>query len=77
MAETINGVIKPDLIHHRGTRRSFEVVEYAPLQWVENFNNRPLLGPIANVTPAQAKANCPAALETELVAAWAMYTSLW
>ncbi|BAQ68051.1 integrase catalytic subunit [Rhodovulum sulfidophilum] len=69
MAETINGLYKAEVIHRRGPWRSFEAVEYATLEWVDWFNNRRLLEPIGNITPAEAEANFYAALETEDMAA--------
>ncbi|BCI68967.1 hypothetical protein AAJCM20276_35910 (plasmid) [Acetobacter aceti] len=40
LAETINGLFKAEVIHRRGPWRSFDAVEYAPLEWVDWFNNR-------------------------------------
>jgi transposase InsO family protein len=69
LAETINGLFKAEVIHRRGPWRSLETVEYATLEWVDWFNNRRLLEPIGNITPAEAEANFYAALETEAMAA--------
>ena len=69
LAETINGLYKAEVIHRRGPWRSFDVVEYATLGWVDWFNTRRLLEPIGNVPPAEAEANFYAALETESMAA--------
>jgi transposase InsO family protein len=69
LAETINGLFKAEVIHRRGRWRSCEAVEYAPLEWVDWFNNRRLLEPIGNIPPAEAEANFYAALETEAMAA--------
>lgn len=69
LAETINGLFKAEVIHRRGPWRSFETVEYAPLEWVDWFNNRRLLEPIGNIPPAEAETNFYAALETEGMAA--------
>ena len=63
LAETINGLFKAEVIHRRGPWRSFEVVEYATLEWVDWFNNRRLLEPIGNILPVEAEANFYAALE--------------
>src|SRR3954453_1124693 len=52
LAETINGLYKAEVIHRRSPWRGFEAVEFAPLEWVEWFNNRRLLEPIGNVPPA-------------------------
>lgn len=69
LAETINALVKAELIHRRGPSRSFEAVEYATLEWVDRFNNRRLLEPIGNIPPAEAEANFYAALENETMAA--------
>jgi transposase InsO family protein len=44
-------------------------VEYATLEWVDWFNHRRLLGPIGNIPPAEAEADCYADLETSEMAA--------
>ena len=43
--ETINGRFKAEVIHRRGAWRGFEAVEYATLERVDWFNNRPCLSP--------------------------------
>ncbi len=43
------------MIHRRGPWRSLEAVEYAPLEWIDRFDNRPLLEPIGNIPPAEAE----------------------
>lgn len=55
LAETINGLFKAEVIHRRGPWRSFDAVEYATLEWVDWFNNRRILEPIGNITPAEAE----------------------
>ena len=40
LAETIIGLFKTEVIHHRGPWRSLAAVEYATLEWVDWFNNR-------------------------------------
>ena len=57
LAETTNGLYKTEVIHRRDPWRSVEAVEYAPLEWVDWFNNRRLLEPIGNIPPAEAEAN--------------------
>ena len=47
LADTINGLYKAEVIHRGGPWRSFEAVEFATLEWVDWFNNRRLLEPIA------------------------------
>ena len=56
LAKTINGLSKAEVIHRRGTGRSFEAVEFATLERFDWFNNRRLLEPIGNVPPAEAEA---------------------
>lgn len=53
LAETIIGLYKTEVIHHRGPWRHLDAVEYATLEWVDWFNHRRLLEPIGNVTPAE------------------------
>jgi putative transposase len=69
LAETINGLYKAEVIHRRGSWRSFEAVEFATLEWVDWFNNRRLLGPIGNRPPAEAEAAYYAQLEMTAIAA--------
>lgn len=56
MAETIIGLYKAEVIHHRGPWRNLDAVEYATLVWVDWFNNRRLLEPIGYVPPAEYEA---------------------
>lgn len=56
LAETINGLYKAEVIRRRGPWRNFEAVEFATLTWVDWFNNRRLLEPIGNRSPAEAEA---------------------
>ena len=56
LAETIIGLYKAGLIHHRGPWRHLDGVGYATLEWVDWFNNRRLLEPIGNVPPAEFEA---------------------
>ncbi|WP_442577412.1 IS3 family transposase [Mesorhizobium sp. ASY16-5R] len=69
LAETINGLYKAEVIHRRGPWRSFEVVEFATLEWVDWFNNRRLLEPIGNIPPAEAEARYYAMLDKPAMAA--------
>ena len=69
LAETINGLYKAEVIHRRGPWRSFEVVEFATLEWVDWFNNRRLLEPIGNIPPAEAEAAYYAAITPSAMAA--------
>lgn len=69
LAETINGLLKVEVIQRRGPWRSFEAVEYATLEWLDWFNYRGRLEPIGNIPPAVAEANYYTTLETEVIAA--------
>jgi putative transposase len=51
--ESVIGLFKSEVIHHRGPWRSLDRVEYATLEWVDWFNNRRLLEPIGNIPPAE------------------------
>ena len=53
LAETIIGLFKTEVIHHRGPWKGRDAVEYARLEWVDWFNNRRLQEPIGNVSPAE------------------------
>jgi Transposase and inactivated derivatives len=53
LAESVIGLFKSEVIHHRGPWRQFDDVEYTTLDWVDWFNNRRLLEPIGNVPPAE------------------------
>jgi putative transposase len=56
LAETINGLYKAEVIHHRGPWRNLQAVEMATLEWVHWFNHHRLLEPIGNVPPVEAEA---------------------
>ncbi len=60
LAETINGLLKAEVIRRRGPGRSFEAVECDTLEWVDWFNHRRLHGAIEPgpgfTTPAAAEA---------------------
>jgi putative transposase len=53
MAESVIGLFKTEVIHHRGPWRNLDPVEYATLDWVAWFNNRRLLEPIGGIPPAE------------------------
>ena len=56
LAETIIGLFKTEIIHHRGPWRNLDAVEYATLEWVDWFNHQRLLEPIGNIPPAELEA---------------------
>jgi transposase InsO family protein len=49
--------------------RSFESVEFATLEWVDWFNNRRLMGPIGNISAAEAEQRYYAQLESPALVA--------
>lgn len=56
LAETINGLYKTELIHHKGPWQGLDQVELATLDWVDWFNHRRILEPIGNIPPAEYEA---------------------
>jgi putative transposase len=55
LAESVIGLFKTEVIHHRGPWRNLDAVEYATLDWVAWFNNRRLLVSIGGIPPAEFK----------------------
>ena len=53
LAETIIGLFKTEAIRRKGPWKNLEAVEFATLEWVDWFNYRRLLEPIAYVPPAE------------------------
>jgi len=53
LAETIIGLYKTEVIHHRGPWKHLDAVEYATLEWVDWYNNRRLLRPIGDIPPTE------------------------
>ena len=68
-ASNSNGLYKAEVIHRRGSWKSFEAVELATLQWVDWFNHRRLMEPIGNIPPAEAEDRYYATLEQPALAA--------
>lgn len=56
LAETVIGLFKTEVIHHRGPWRSFDDVEFATLEWVWWFNHQRLLEPLGYLPPAEFEA---------------------
>ena len=69
LAETVIGLFKTEVIRRLGSWRNLEAVEFATLEWVDWFNHRRLLEPIANIPPGEAEARYCANLENLAVAA--------
>lgn len=57
LEETINGLYKAELTHHRALWKTKEAVELATLKWVTWLNHHRLLDPIGHSPPAEAEAN--------------------
>jgi putative transposase len=53
LAETINELYKTEVIHKNGPWHGLDDIERATLTWVEWFNNRRLLRPIGDRSPAE------------------------
>jgi transposase InsO family protein len=53
LAETIIGLYKTEVIHHRGPWNRLDAVEYATLEWVDWYNHRRPLRPIGDIRPAE------------------------
>ena len=64
LAETINGLYKPEVIWRQRSWPSVSTVEMATLRWADWFDSRRLFGPIGHIPPAEAEANYYAATET-------------
>ena len=56
MAETIHGLFEAEVIHRRGSWRTFEAVGYVTRGWVDRYDHRRLPAPIGTVPPAEAEA---------------------
>lgn len=57
LAETIKGLYKAELIHHRGPWENRESVELATLEWEHWFNHIRWIKPIGGIPAAEAEAN--------------------
>lgn len=57
LAETINGLYKAELIHHRGPWKTRETLELATLEWVSWYNHQRLMGSLGYIPPVEAEAN--------------------
>ena len=54
LAESINGLYKTDVIHHKSWKNHAEV-ELATLAWVDWLNNRRLLERLGHIPPIEAE----------------------
>jgi putative transposase len=69
LAETINGLCKPEVIHRRGPCWNGEAVQFATFEWVDWFNHRRILEPRGNIPPAEAEEQYYATLDAPTLAA--------
>jgi putative transposase len=53
LAESVIGLLKTEIIPHRGPWKGLEDVEFATLEWVWWFNHHRLLKSIGYVPPAE------------------------
>ncbi len=63
LAETVNGLYKAEVIHHRGPWKNRTSVEWATLEWVHWYNTDRLYGPLGYISPAEAEENYYAQLK--------------
>ena len=56
VTQTINGLYKDEVIDRRGPCKNSEAAENATLEWVDGFDHRRMLEPIANMPPEEWKA---------------------
>ncbi|MBU2731122.1 integrase core domain-containing protein, partial [Acidithiobacillus caldus] len=63
LAETVNGLYKAEVIHHRGPWTNQVSVEWATLEWVHWYNADRLYGPLGYISPAEAEENYYAQLK--------------
>ncbi|EWH08063.1 transposase ORFB [Catenovulum agarivorans DS-2] len=65
LAETINGLYKAEVIHHKGPWKSIDEVERATLTWVSWFNNQRLLSSIGDLPPKEFEDNYYRQIESD------------
>ncbi len=69
LAESVIGLYKTEVIQGRGPWRNLDAVEFATLEWVDWFNNRPLLEPIGNIPPVEREQAYYQAQQTQAMVA--------
>ncbi len=67
LAETIIGLFKTEVIHHRGPWKGMEDVEFATLCWVSWYNTERLMEPLGYLPPAAYEAQYRQAQSSDLV----------
>ena len=53
MAETVIGLLKTEVIRHRGKWQNLKSLEYPTLGWVDRLRNISLPKPIGSIPPVQ------------------------
>lgn len=67
LAETIIGLFKTEVIHHRGPWKGMEDVEFATLCWVSWYNTERIMEPLGYLSPAEYEAQYQRAQSSDLV----------
>lgn len=67
LAETIIGLFKTEVIHHRGPWKGMEDVEFATLCWVSWYNTERIMEPLGYLSPAEYEAQYERAQSSDLV----------
>jgi len=67
LAETIIGLFKTEVIHHRGPWKGMEDVEFATLCWVSWYNTERIMEPLGYLSPAEYEAQYQQAQSSDLV----------
>lgn len=55
LTETINGLYKTEVVHHRGPWKTKAAVKLATLEWVSWFNHQHLLESTRDIPPAEVE----------------------
>ena len=67
LAETIIGLFKTEVIHHRGPWKGMEDVEFATLCWVSWYNTERIMEPLGYLSPAEYEAQYLRTQSSDLV----------
>ena len=67
LAETIIGLVKTEVLHHRGPWKGMEDVEFATLGWVSWSNTERIREPLGDLSPAEYEAQYLRTQSSDLV----------
>jgi transposase InsO family protein len=67
LAETIIGLFKTEVIHHRGPWKGMEDVEFAALCWVSWYNVERIMESLGYLSPAEYEAQYLRTQSSDLV----------